>query len=169
MLAEDGAILYVGKSKRLRARLLGYFRCAPRDKGAIILRETRRIEWEYTPNEFAALLGELRLIKRFRPRFNVASKRDLRHYAFIRLTGGRVPKLTVARAGASGDGIYYGLSGAGARLWQLLGTPRSLAAIVDRLVEEYDVTRDELQLDLELLLESLRARGLVAIAPGPGT
>ena len=67
------------------------------------------------------------------------------------------------------DGIYYGLSGAGARLWQLLETPRSLAAVVDRLVEEFDVTRDELQLDLELLLESLRARGLVAIASGPGT
>src|SRR5262245_9765385 len=97
MLSEDGAVLYVGKSKRVRARLLGYFRCDPGEKGARILRETHRIEWEYTPNEFAALLHELRLIKRYRPRFNVASKRDLRHYAFLRITGGRVPKLTVAR------------------------------------------------------------------------
>jgi excinuclease ABC subunit C len=102
MLSEDGSVLYIGKSKRVRARLLGYFRCGPREKGASILHETRRIEWEYTPNEFAALLSELRLIKRYRPRFNVASKRDLRHYAFIRITGGRAPKLTVARAGAQG-------------------------------------------------------------------
>jgi excinuclease ABC subunit C len=108
MLSEDGGVLYVGKSKRVRARLLGYFRCAPGDKGARILRETHQIEWEYTPNEFSALLHELRLIKRFRPRFNVASKRDLRHYAFIRITGGRVPKLTVARARATGDGLCYG-------------------------------------------------------------
>jgi excinuclease ABC subunit C len=108
MLAEDGGVLYVGKSKRVRARLLGYFRCDPREKGAIILRETHRIEWEYTPNEFAALLHELRLIKRYRPRFNVASKRDLRHYAFIRMASGRAPKLTVARARAEGDGLYYG-------------------------------------------------------------
>jgi excinuclease ABC subunit C len=108
MLSEDGGVLYVGKSKRVRARLLGYFRCAPRDKGARILRETHRIEWEYTPNEFAALLHELRLIKRFRPRFNVMSKRDLRHYAFIRITSGRAPKLMVARGRAAGDGLYYG-------------------------------------------------------------
>jgi excinuclease ABC subunit C len=108
MLSEDGAVLYVGKSKRLRTRLLGYFRSAPRDKGAQILRETFRIEWDYTPSEFAALREELRLIKRYRPPFNVMGKRDLRHYAFVRITGGRVPKLVVARARATGDGLYYG-------------------------------------------------------------
>ena len=52
-----------------------------------------RIEWEYTPSEFAALLEELRLIKRFRPRLNVAMKRDARHFAFIKLTRGPAPKL----------------------------------------------------------------------------
>ena len=111
MLAEDGAVLYVGKSKRLRTRLLGYFRCEGREKGARILRETHRIEWEYTPSEFAALLHELRLIKRLRPPFNVVNKRDLSHYAFLRLTTGRAPKLTVhrgVRGRTSGDGLYYG-------------------------------------------------------------
>lgn len=111
MVAEDGAVVYVGKSKRLRARLLGYFRCEGRDKGARILRETHRIEWEYTPNEFAALLRELELIKQLRPPFNVVNKRDLSHYAFLRLGGGKAPKLTVHRASrgrASGDGLYYG-------------------------------------------------------------
>ncbi len=111
MLAEDGAVLYVGKSKRLRTRLLGYFREKGRDKGARILRQTHRIEWEHTPSEFAALLEELRLIKRLRPPFNVANKRDLSHYAFLRLGAGRAPKLTVhrgARGRASGEGAYYG-------------------------------------------------------------
>jgi excinuclease ABC subunit C len=108
MLSEDGAVLYVGKSKRLRARLLGYFRSAPRDKGAKILRETHKIEWDYAPSEFAALREELRLIKRFRPPFNVMAKRDRSHYAFVRITGGPVPKLAVARARAGGDGLYYG-------------------------------------------------------------
>src|SRR5262249_47480772 len=64
MLAEDGGVLYVGKSKRVRARLLGHLRGRRGAKSALILRETHRIEWEYTPNEFAALLHELRLIKR---------------------------------------------------------------------------------------------------------
>ena len=81
MLSSDGEVVYVGKSKRLRTRLLSYFRCAyPEDKGARILREAERIEWEYMPSEFAALLEELRSIKRYRPRFNVAMKRDGRNY-----------------------------------------------------------------------------------------
>jgi excinuclease ABC subunit C len=111
MLAEDGGVIYVGKSKRVRSRLLGYFRCAPGEKGARLLRETAGIEWQYTPSEFAALREELRLIKQLRPRFNVANKRDLSHYGFLRLTGGRAPKLTVhrcARGRTSGDGLYYG-------------------------------------------------------------
>src|SRR5439155_16524887 len=50
MISGHGEIVYVGKSKRLRTRLLSYFRCAfPEDKGSRILREAERIEWEYTP------------------------------------------------------------------------------------------------------------------------
>lgn len=110
MLAADGEIVYVGKSKKLRTRLLSYFRCEfPADKGARIVREADRIEWDYHPSEFAALLEELRLIKRFRPRLNVAMKRDARHFAFIKLTRGAVPKLLVVRgAGADDAQIYYG-------------------------------------------------------------
>lgn len=110
MLSSNGEVVYVGKSKRVRSRLLSYFRCEyPADKGARILRSADRIEWEYTPSEFAALLQELRLIKRFRPRYNVAMKRDARHYSFIKLTKGPAPKLIVVR-GASGDdaAVYYG-------------------------------------------------------------
>jgi excinuclease ABC subunit C len=110
MISSDGEIVYVGKSKKVRTRLLSYFRCSyPEDKGARILREADRIEWEYTASEFAALLEELRLIKRFRPRFNVAMKRDARHFCFIKLTPGPAPKLMVVRgAGSDDSSIYYG-------------------------------------------------------------
>jgi excinuclease ABC subunit C len=109
MIAEDGEVLYVGKSKRLRTRLLSYFRCDREEKGSKILREARRIEWDYTPSEFAALLTELRHIKRWRPRFNVAMKRDARNFCFIKLTKGPAPKLLVVRgAGSEDGGSYYG-------------------------------------------------------------
>jgi excinuclease ABC subunit C len=110
MIASDGEIVYVGKSKRLRSRLLSYFRCSfPEEKGARILRDAERIEWEYMPSEFAALLGELRLIKQFRPRFNVAMKRDGRNYCFIKLSRGGAPKLTVVRGPGHDDAaVYYG-------------------------------------------------------------
>ena len=110
MIAADGEIVYVGKSKQVRSRLLSYFRCAfPEEKGARILRDAERIEWEYMPSEFAALLEELRLIKRYRPRFNVAMKRDGRNYCFIKITKGPAPKLVVVRGpGADDSSIYYG-------------------------------------------------------------
>ena len=110
MLSSTGEVVYVGKSKRVRSRLLSYFRCAyPEEKGARILREAESIDWEYTPSEFAALLKELRLIKTFRPRLNVAMKRDGLHYAFIKVTRGAAPKLTVVRGPSADDAsIYYG-------------------------------------------------------------
>ena len=45
MLSAEGEVVYVGKSKKLRTRLLSYFRCSyPEDKGARIVREAERIE-----------------------------------------------------------------------------------------------------------------------------
>ena len=109
-VAADGEVVYVGKSKQLRSRLLSYFRGAyPDEKGARILREAHEIAWEYVPSEFAALLGELRLIKRWRPRLNVALKRDGRNLCFIKLTGGVAPRLTVVRGpGTDDQALYYG-------------------------------------------------------------
>jgi excinuclease ABC subunit C len=110
MIAADGEVVYVGKSKRIRSRLMSYFRAEyPEDKGARILRDADRIEWDYVPSEFAALLEELRLIKRFRPRFNVAMKRDGRNYCFIKITKGAAPKMVVVRGPGHDDAsIYYG-------------------------------------------------------------
>lgn len=110
MLSSTGEVVYVGKSKRVRSRLLSYFRCSyPEEKGARILREAETIDWEYTPSEFAALLRELRLIKTYRPRLNVAMKRDATHYSFIKLTRGGAPKLMVVRGASADDAsVYYG-------------------------------------------------------------
>ncbi|MGQ0646655.1 MAG: UvrB/UvrC motif-containing protein [Gemmatimonadaceae bacterium] len=123
MISETGEVVYVGKSKRLRTRLLSYFRAEfPRDKGARIVREAHDIQWTYVPSEFASLLEELRLIKAMRPRLNVAQKRDGRNYGFVRLTSGRAPRLTVVRGTGAGDrgGVYYGPFVGAANLRQAL-------------------------------------------------
>ena len=110
MCSPDGEVIYVGKSKRLRTRLLSYFRASyPKDKGARILREAATLTWEPLPSEFAALLQELRYIKALRPRYNVAMKRDARYHAFVRITNGPAPMLEVVRgAGDDEAGTYYG-------------------------------------------------------------
>lgn len=62
------------------------------------------------------------------------------------------------------SGVYYGLEGAGARIWQLLKTPMSLAALRDALVAEYDVAPRRCEADLRELLDELMRRGLVRLS-----
>ena len=58
-------------------------------------------------------------------------------------------------------GVYYGLDSVGARIWELLADARSLDAIVDTLLEEYDVTRDVLEKDIAALLSELESKQLI--------
>jgi excinuclease ABC subunit C len=86
MVDAGGELIYVGKAKCLRARLLTYFRPKSRDpKAGRIVEATRRIIWEPQSSEFAALLRELELIRRWRPRFNVYGqpRRQRRVYVCI--------------------------------------------------------------------------------------
>lgn len=115
MVAETGVVLYIGKSKRVRTRLLGYFRAREDEKAWRIMREARKLEWEYVPSEFAALLLELEQIKRHRPPYNVRAKRDAL-YSFLRLTPGPAPRLHVVRRVADDAASYFGPFRGGARI-----------------------------------------------------
>lgn len=115
MSSADGEVLYVGKSKRIRTRLLSYFRAKPEEKAFRIIGESATLTWEYEPSEFAALLRELELIKRMRPRFNVQHKRD-RRYSFLKLAPGPAPKLFVVRAVSDDAATYYGPFRGGRRI-----------------------------------------------------
>jgi len=109
MLAEGGRVVYVGKSRALRTRLLSYFRAkGRRNKSARILRHAFAVEWSYAPNEFGALLDELRLIKQLRPHFNSAMVSDEWPRAYVALTRGPVPGLRVVRRtdDAHADGLW---------------------------------------------------------------
>lgn len=110
VMGDTGLVLYVGKSKRLRRRLLSYFRArGRRSKAARILRHAHAIEWEYQPTEFAALLRELRLIKQFRPRFNVALARDEAPRGYIAVTNEAVPAIRVVfRSDDPQAAVLYG-------------------------------------------------------------
>lgn len=62
------------------------------------------------------------------------------------------------------NGVYYGLSGVGYRIWELIRTPSTLQAISDKLVEEYNVEPTRLESDLLRLIEEMEREGLVAIS-----
>lgn len=107
MYGPGEELLYVGKSVRVRTRLLSYFRAPRGEKAWELIRETARIEWEYIPNEFAALVREMKLIQERQPRFNVQHKRK-RIYAFVKVTNEPAPRvLPVTRVAPDGS-TYYG-------------------------------------------------------------
>lgn len=62
------------------------------------------------------------------------------------------------------NGVYYGLEQAGARIWQLLKRPTSLAALRDALVQEYEVEPHRCERDLRELLRHLLERRLIRVA-----
>ncbi|HMP02414.1 MAG TPA: UvrB/UvrC motif-containing protein [Gemmatales bacterium] len=98
MVDAQGELLYVGKAKRLRARLLGYFRPKSADaaKARRLLRRTRCLVWEPLPHEVLALVRELELIRRWRPRFNIMGQPRRRQRLYLALGRAPAPYLFLA-------------------------------------------------------------------------
>lgn len=108
MVDAAGRVLYVGKAKRLRSRILSYFRAKyPEDKAARILAAASNITWDYVPSEFAAHLAELRAIRQHRPAFNHQMNRR-RRAAFITVSGDLAPKLAVTSSTGRREVRYFG-------------------------------------------------------------
>jgi excinuclease ABC subunit C len=107
MIGGEGQVVYVGKSVRVRSRVLSYFNAGRGEKGEAILREARAVEWEYVPNEFAALLREMRLIQRHRPRYNVQHKRRPA-YCFVKITRELAPRIVAVTRVGDDDAVYFG-------------------------------------------------------------
>lgn len=107
MVDATGQVLYVGKAKRLRTRLLSYFRAEYPDKAWRILNAAFDIQWDYTPSEFAAYLTELRQIRRFRPHFNYKGNHT-RRSILIKVSGGPAPRVTSGATVTRDDVRCYG-------------------------------------------------------------
>jgi excinuclease ABC subunit C len=116
MLDPKGRVIYIGKAKNLRARLMSYFRTNSRDpKAGRIVRNTRTLVWEHAENEFAALLRELELIQLFRPRFNVLGQPGAQRYFYVCLGKAPAPFAYVAKEPSPKDlGTYGPFVGRGA-------------------------------------------------------
>ncbi len=77
MYGEGPLPLYIGKSVRLRERVLSHFQSATRvAKEMRIFQEVRRVEWRETAGELGALLLESRLVKQMQPVHNRKLRRE---------------------------------------------------------------------------------------------
>jgi excinuclease ABC subunit C len=109
MLDRSGEVIYVGKAKKLKARVASYTRGAGHtNRIARMIAETASMEFVVTATETEALLLETNYIKQFRPRFNVLM-RDDKSFPWIFITGDHpAPQIVKHRGARTRKGDYYG-------------------------------------------------------------
>ncbi len=109
MIGAAGEVLYVGKAKSLKKRVLAYARPTGHDSRiARMIAATTALEFVSTATETEALLLEANLIKRLRPRFNVLL-RDDKSFPYILITAdAAAPQILKHRGARNRKGDYYG-------------------------------------------------------------
>ena len=109
MLDDKGAVLYVGKAKNIKKRVMNYARPTAYDaRIARMIAATVTMEFVTTKTETEALLLEANLIKRLRPRFNVLL-RDDKSFPYILITSDHwAPQILKHRGARRRPGHYYG-------------------------------------------------------------
>jgi excinuclease ABC subunit C len=110
MRNAEGTIIYVGKAISLKNRVRSYFHADASHDGKTrrLVREIADIEWIVVGSELEALILEMNLIKRHRPKFNIKLKDDKR-YPYIKVHWGEAfPKVTVTRQMAEDGSRYFG-------------------------------------------------------------
>lgn len=107
MKDERGDIIYVGKAKSLRKRVISYFNGSRDIKTRVLASRIRTIDHISTRNEYEALLLENNLIKKWKPRYNINLK-DGKSYPVIRVTHEDYPRVFRTRRVIQDGSSYYG-------------------------------------------------------------
>ncbi|HYB78567.1 MAG TPA: excinuclease ABC subunit UvrC [Thermoplasmata archaeon] len=94
--SSRGEVVYVGKARSLRRRVLDHLR-ARIEKDGTILAQSASVEFVPTSTEREALLLEANLVKQYQPPYNVLLKDD-RSYPYLAVTvGEEVPRVLLVR------------------------------------------------------------------------
>jgi excinuclease ABC subunit C len=105
-----GTIIYVGKAINLKNRVRSYFHAETGhdNKTRRLVREIDHLEWILVGSELEALILEMNLIKRHRPKYNIRLKDDKR-YPYIKVHWNEAyPRVTVTRQMETDGARYFG-------------------------------------------------------------
>ena len=108
MLSKHGDVLYVGKAKNIKKRIVSYTQINQLPiRLQRMVSSTTSMVFVTTRTEGEALLLEASLIKRFKPPFNVLLKDD-KSFPYILLRDHEWPQITKHRGKRKFKGQYYG-------------------------------------------------------------
>jgi Coenzyme PQQ synthesis protein D (PqqD) len=65
---------------------------------------------------------------------------------------------------AISSGNYFGVSGIGPFIWQLIETPQSFGALVDAICADFEVDPDTARADLRSFLDQLAENGMIGVS-----
>ena len=108
---KDNEIIYVGKAKILKRRVMSYFNKKHHDsvKVQVLVSQIERLEYIITNTEVEALILESHLIKKHKPKYNILLKDD-KKYPYFLITDEDFPRIQVVRKKNMNPekGRYYG-------------------------------------------------------------
>lgn len=105
---KNGQLLYVGKAKNLKNRVLTYFnKNLSGYRTRIMVGKIHRLETTIVPSEYDALLLENNLIKEHQPFYNVMMKDD-KSYPWICIKNEDFPRIFLTRTLIKDGSEYYG-------------------------------------------------------------
>jgi excinuclease ABC subunit C len=102
-----GEVIYVGKAKSLKRRLLSYFGRDLATKTVALMRQAADIEYRITPTESMALILEAGLIRQHKPKYNI-SLRDDKSFPLVKITSEEFPAIYVTRKKEFDRARYFG-------------------------------------------------------------
>ena len=103
-------IIYVGKAKNLKKRILSYFKSPGgiSHKTQLMMRRAQGLDYILTATENEAFILEDSLVKRHMPRYNIIL-RDDKHYPCLRLSiKDPYPRLNIVRRIKKDGALYFG-------------------------------------------------------------
>lgn len=100
-------IIYIGKAKNLRNRVRSYFRGHKEGKTALLVQEIRDFELMVTSSNKEALLLEVTLIQKHKPKYNILLKFGTT-YPYLKITNERHPQLKITSEVHNDGAKYFG-------------------------------------------------------------
>lgn len=107
---KNDEIIYVGKAKILKRRVMSYFnRKHDSIKVNVLVSQIERLEYIITNTEVEALILENHLIKKHKPKYNILLKDD-KKYPYFLITDEDFPRISIVRKKNMNPekGRYYG-------------------------------------------------------------
>ena len=104
---QKGTLIYVGKAKNLKRRVLSYFNKEQFGKTRVLVSKIADLEYSIVDSESEALLLENTMIKQYKPRYNIMLKDD-KTYPWICIKKEAYPRVFLTRKKVNDGSDYFG-------------------------------------------------------------